>query len=99
MRLFAKIVVIVLGLGAMGLGLLALRQQRYEVSNQISQAHNRIVEQDRAHWRIRADLARRVEPGQLRESAEAIGLDLEPIHRAASTRSGAAEETVDVDQR
>lgn len=99
MRLFAKIAVIVLGLGAMGLGLLALRQQRYEVSNQISRAHNRIVEQDRAHWRIRVDLARRVEPAQLRESAAAIGLDLEPLHRAASARAGSGEEHDDVDQR
>ena len=51
MRLFSKLFLIMIALGAMGLGLLALRQQRYEVSNEISRAHNRIVEQERAQWR------------------------------------------------
>jgi len=57
MRLFSKLFLILIALGAMGLGLLALRQQRYEVSNEISRAHNRIVEQERAQWRMRAEIA------------------------------------------
>ena len=69
MRLFAKLFVVMLALGAMGLGLLALRQQRYEVSNEISRAHNRIVEQERAQWRMQAEIARRSDPADIRSYA------------------------------
>jgi hypothetical protein len=79
MRLTAKLAVIVVALGAMALGLLSLRQRRYEVSNEISRAHNRIVEQERAVWRLRADVAARSSPADIRAAAERNGLDLAPI--------------------
>jgi hypothetical protein len=78
MRLFSKLFLIMLALGAMGLGLLALRQQRYEVSNEISRAHNRIVEQERAQWRMRADVASRSDPADIRAYASKWNLDLIP---------------------
>ena len=78
MRLFSKLSLIMLALGAMGLGLLALRQQRYEVSNEISRAHNRIVEQERAQWRMRADVARRSDPADIRTYASKLNLELIP---------------------
>ena len=78
MRLFSKLFLIMLALGAMGLGLLALRQQRYEVSNEISRAHNRIVEQERAQWRMRADVARRSDPADIRAYASKGNWDLIP---------------------
>ncbi|MFM8783679.1 MAG: hypothetical protein ACKOFI_00605 [Phycisphaerales bacterium] len=79
MRLFAKLAVMLVALGALGLGLLSLRQQRYEVSNQISKAHNRIVEQERTQWRMRAEVARRVDPADIRGYAERLNLELAPI--------------------
>ena len=78
MRLFSKLFLIMLALGAMGLGLLALRQQRYEVSNEISRAHNRIVEQERAQWRMRADVARRSDPADIRAYASKLDWELIP---------------------
>ena len=81
MRLFSKLFLIMIALGAMGLGLLALRQQRYEVSNEISRAHNRIVEQERAQWRMRADVARRSDPA----GTYASKLKLELIPAGEST--------------
>jgi len=79
MRLFAKLAVMLVAIGALGLGLLSLRQQRYEVSNQISKAHNRIVEQERTQWRMRAEVARRVDPADIRGYAERLNLELAPI--------------------
>ena len=87
-----------LALGAMGLGLLALRQQRYEVSNEISRAHNRIVEQERAQWRMRADVARRSDPADIRTYASKLNLELIPAGEstllAATPAEGALGEQV-----
>ncbi|MFM8784683.1 MAG: hypothetical protein ACKOFI_05905, partial [Phycisphaerales bacterium] len=82
MRLFAKLAVMLVALGALGIGLLSLRQQRYEVSNQISKAHNRIVEQERAQWRMRAQVAARSTPADIRKAAERQGIDLAPVQES-----------------
>ena len=86
MRLFAKLALILVAFGALGLGLLSLRQQRYEVSNQISKAHNRIVEQERTQWRMRAEVARRVDPADIRGYAERLNLELAPIQPGSAAR-------------
>jgi cell division protein FtsL len=88
MRLFAKLFVVMLALGAMGLGLLALRQQRYEVSNEISRAHNRIVEQERAQWRMQAEIARRSDPADIRSYADRLHLDLAPVQESTAEPEG-----------
>lgn len=82
MRIFAKLFVMMVALGAMGLALLSLRQQRYEVSNEISRAHNRIVEQERGQWRLRANIAGRSDPADIRAYAERLKLDLAPIQES-----------------
>lgn len=98
MRLFSKLFLIMIALGAMGLGLLALRQQRYEVSNEISRAHNRIVEQERAQWRMRADVASRSDPADIRNYASKLKLELIPAGEstllAATPNEGALGEQV-----
>ena len=91
MRLFSKLFLIMIALGAMGLGLLALRQQRYEVSNEISRAHNRIVEQERAQWRMRADVASRSDPADIRAYASKWNLDLIPAGKFTVLASTPAE--------
>lgn len=90
MRLFAKLLVIVVALGATALGLLALRQQRYEVSNEISRTHNRIVEQERAQWRMRAQVAARSTPADIRKAAERQGIDLAPVQESVTEAEAAA---------
>jgi hypothetical protein len=91
MRLFSKLFLIMIALGAMGLGLLALRQQRYEVSNEISRAHNRIVEQERAQWRMRADVARRSDPADIRTYAGKLNLELIPAGESTLLAESPAE--------
>jgi cell division protein FtsL len=91
MRLFAKLLVIVVALGATALGLLALRQQRYEVSNEISRTHNRIVEQERAQWRMRAQVAARSTPADIRKAAERQGIDLAPVQESGMEATAPAK--------
>ena len=93
MRLFAKLAVILVAFGALGLGLLSLRQQRYEVSNQISKAPTRIVEQERTQWRMRAEVARRVDPADIRGYAERLNLELAPIQPGSAAATAAAVAT------
>lgn len=78
-RLFLKLVVVAIALGAMGLGLLALRQQRYEASSELSRTHWRILEQERGLWKLRADIARNSRPDTIRDAAESKGIELDPI--------------------
>ena len=94
MRIFAKLLVLMVALGAMGLALHSLRQQRYEVSNEISRAHNRIVEQERGQWRLRANIAGRSDPADIRVYAERLKLDLAPIQESAHERADAASSTL-----
>jgi hypothetical protein len=94
MRIFAKLLVLMVALGAMGLALLSLRQQRYEVSNEISRAHNRIVEQERGQWRLRANIAGRSDPADIRSYAERLKLDLAPIQESAQESADAASSTL-----
>lgn len=86
MRLFLKLAVIVAAVGATALALLALRQQRYEASSELSRAHWRILEQERALWKMRSEIARRSRPQDIRDAADRLKLDLEPIpHRVVQT--------------
>lgn len=94
MRIFAKLFVIMVAVGAMGLALLSLRQQRYEVSNEISRAHNRIVEQERGQWRLRANIAGRSDPADIRAYAERLDLDLAPIQESAQESADASSSTL-----
>jgi hypothetical protein len=97
MRLLAKLVVILVALGATGLGLLSLRQQRYEVSNAISKAHNEIVDQERTQWRLRAEIASRCDPADIRGYAERLDLDLTPMQQADEEAARASTETASPD--
>ena len=94
MRIFAKLLVLMVALGAMGLALLSLRQQRYEVSNEISRAHNRIVEQERGQWRLRANIAGRSDPADIRAYAERLKLDLAPIQESAESTADSSSSTL-----
>lgn len=93
MRLFLKLAVVALALGVMALGLLALRQQRYEASSELSKSHWRILEQERTLWKLRSDIARASRPQDIRRAAERLDLPLEPIPNrvvpvAATARGG-----------
>jgi len=94
MRIFAKLFVIMVAVGAMGLSLLSLRQQRYEVSNEISRAHNRIVDQERGQWRLRANIASRSDPADIRAYAERLKLDLAPIQESVEASADASSTTL-----
>jgi len=80
--MFGKLLAIVVVLGVMALALLVERQRRYETTLAISRTHARILEQERTLARFRADVARRVQPAQVRVALRALTGEWVPMpHR------------------
>jgi len=80
--MFGKSIAIVLALGVMAMALLAFRQQRFELAAKISRAHWRMLEQERALGRSRAEVASAVKPDAIRKAITATKVQWEPIpHR------------------
>lgn len=80
--MFGKLLAIVVILGVLALALLVERQRRYETTLEISRTHTRILEQERALARLRADAARRVQPAQVRMALQALPGEWVPMpHR------------------
>jgi hypothetical protein len=71
--LFAKLVAVVLGLGACGCALLALRQSRLQVASELTQTQLRINGADERLWVLRARIGGRVTPEQVEQLAASIG--------------------------
>lgn len=93
---FAKLVSVILGMGVIGGGLLALRQQRLEAASDLARAQVRIRAQDERLWKLRAMIAERTGPERVREMAVALG-PLRPIvpalpSSAAEIRRASAEQ-------
>lgn len=80
--MFGKLLAIILVLAVMALALLVERQKRYETMLAISRTHAAIIEQERAIWRLRAEVARRVRPDEVRLALQSVPGEWEPMpHR------------------
>ena len=71
--MFAKLVAVVVALGACGCTLLALRQSRLQVASEIAQTQIRINQEDERLWVLRARIAERVTPEQVEQMASLVG--------------------------
>jgi len=70
---FAKLVAVILGIGVIGGGLLAMRQQRLEAASALARMQVRIRAQDETLWSLRAKIAQSINPEHVREMAVALG--------------------------
>jgi hypothetical protein len=71
---FAKLVAVVLALGACACTLLALRQSRLEVASELAQTQLRIQQEDERLWVLRARIAERITPSEVERLAADIPL-------------------------
>jgi hypothetical protein len=71
--MFAKVACVLVAIGACGCSLLALRQQRLQVASELTRAQLRIQAADERLWELRAQIAARTTPEQIRELAVGIG--------------------------
>jgi len=81
---FAKLVAVILGIGVVGGGLLAMRQQRLEAASELARVQVHLRVQDEQLCKLRAQIARRTSPEQVREMAVALG-PLRPMIQTAGT--------------
>jgi hypothetical protein len=75
---FAKLAAIILALGILGCTLLAMRQQRLQAAHELAEAQLRIRKSDEQLWLLRAQIARRLNPENIRDMASGAG-PLRPV--------------------
>ena len=71
--MFAKIVVLILCLGACASGLLVARHRSVQAAHELAAARLRIIESDARLAELRAEIAARVTPQHISGMAESIG--------------------------
>lgn len=76
----AKVVTLILATALTAAGLLVVRQQRLQAVYEMTRAIDRAAQDERATWRLRAEISRRLDPETLRRMAEVLG-PLQPIPR------------------
>ena len=76
--MLAKLCALILSIGVVACGLLAIRQMRVLAAHDMADVQKRIAKHDRELWKLRAEVARRVTPEQVRELAAKFG-PLTPI--------------------
>ncbi len=76
--MFAKLLVIILSLGACACVLLAARHARIHAAHDLAEARLRIVQRDRELWKARARIAARVTPERVQRLAANL-IPLRPI--------------------
>ena len=86
---FLKLAVLTLSMGACAIALLALRQQRLQIANELARTQLRLRTLDERLWALRADVAELITPDRIHELASGLG-DLRPIV-AATPDFGAPE--------
>lgn len=64
--MFVKLIVLILALGSTGVGVLSVRQSRLVASNEMTQARMRSRDLDRRSMELRAQIAARITPSQIR---------------------------------
>lgn len=77
--MFAKLLFIIIAVGAVACALLVIRQQRIDTFHEITQTHRRLSEHERTLWEMRAEIAERCRPAQVRLAMNNLGLDWIPL--------------------
>lgn len=76
--MFARLVVLILGVGVIACGLLAARQVRTQAAHELAQARLRVMKLDSERAKLRSEIASRVTPDRIQEMASRL-TPLKPI--------------------
>jgi hypothetical protein len=77
--MFAKLLAIILTLGATGCALLVIRQHRIDTVHEMSTIHQRLLGHERTLWELRSEIAKRCRPSQVRLAMNQTGGTWVPI--------------------
>lgn len=78
--MLAKMMVLILGLGACGAAMLAMRQAQLESARELAEARLRVRALEEQLVKVRAEIARHVHPTRIDEMVDELG-PLQPIIR------------------
>jgi len=76
---FGKIALLIIVLGGLAAAMLVDRQQRLDLAAAMQRTHARLRQHEQAIWRLRADLAYRTRPHEIRASIERLNVRMVPI--------------------
>ncbi len=77
--MFAKLLVIIMVVGATACALLVMRQQRIDTFHEISRIHQRLSAHERTLWEMRMEIAERCRPSQVRLVMNQMNINWVPI--------------------
>ena len=77
--MFAKLLFIIVAVGATSCALLVIRQQRIDTFHEMSLIHQRLLGHERTLWELRSDIAERCRPSQVRLVMNQMGGTWVPI--------------------
>jgi len=77
--MFTKLMMIIVAVGAVACALLVIRQQRIDTFHEMSQIHQRLLGHERTLWELRAGIAERCRPSQVRLAVNQLGGEWESI--------------------
>jgi hypothetical protein len=85
---FAKLLFIIVAVCAIACALLVVRQQRIDAFHDMTQVHGRLLEHERTLWQMRADIAERCRPSQVRLTMNELTIDWSPLPARPAADSG-----------
>lgn len=77
--MFGKILLLIVVLGGLAAAMLVDRQQRLDLAATMQRTHSRLRQHEQALWRLRADLAYRARPHEIRASVERLNVKMVPV--------------------
>jgi hypothetical protein len=77
--MFAKLLLIIIVMGATACGLLVNRQQRIEAAHEAALLHKVLNEQEQQIWKLQCDVSRRCRPQQLNLALARLGGSWAPV--------------------
>lgn len=77
--MFAKLLFIIMCVGATACALLVIRQQRIDTFHEMSLIHQRLLIHERTLWDLRTEIAQRCRPSQVRLAMNQLGGTWVPI--------------------
>ncbi len=86
--MFVRVLVLILGMGATGVAMLAIRQQEHLAGHELARTRLEIMRIEDERRRIRAALAQDLSPIQVRMLSETLGPLMPPAFERAESSSG-----------
>jgi len=77
--MYLKAVAMIIFVTALGAGMLALRQQRWEAKHEITRMHQQMEQSRRSTWESQVKVAAELQPDKLEHKIMVSQMDMEPI--------------------